>query len=134
MAFGTGLVSVYSSTSGVVLPAFLPMAPELAQRLGGIDPLNIAWSMNVSASLVDLSSLSTVGALLHRGRGARHRREGALQRPARLGPVDVGRRRLTLLDPVRLSLYDSFFHRATDTGRPSCPTVVRVNIWSLTCQ
>ena len=63
VAFGTGIVSVYSSTSGVVLPAFLPMAPDLAQRLGGIDPLNIAWSMNVGASLVDLSSLSTVGAL-----------------------------------------------------------------------
>jgi di/tricarboxylate transporter len=67
VAFGTGLVSVYSSTSGVVLPAFLPMAPELAQRLGGIDPLNIAWTMNVSASLVDLSSLSTVGALFIAG-------------------------------------------------------------------
>ncbi|MGB7219127.1 MAG: SLC13 family permease [Vicinamibacterales bacterium] len=63
VAFGTGLVSVYSSTSGVVLPAFLPMAPELAARLGGLDPLPIAWAMNVSASLVDLSSLSTVGAL-----------------------------------------------------------------------
>ena len=63
MAFGTGVVSVYSSTSGVVLPAFLPMAPDLAQRLGGIDPLKIAWSMNVGSSLVDLSSLSTVGAL-----------------------------------------------------------------------
>jgi len=63
VAFGTGLVSVYSSTSGVVLPAFLPMVPELAQRMGGIDPLNIAWSINVGASLVDLSSLSTVGAL-----------------------------------------------------------------------
>jgi hypothetical protein len=46
----------------VVLPAFLPMAPELAGRLG-TDPLSIAWAMNVSASLVDLSSLSTVGAL-----------------------------------------------------------------------
>ena len=67
VAFGTGLVSVYSSTSGVVLPAFLPMAPELAQRLGGIDPLKIAWTMNVSASLVDLSSLSTVGALFIAG-------------------------------------------------------------------
>jgi di/tricarboxylate transporter len=67
VAFGTGLVSVYSSTSGVVLPAFLPMAPELAQRLGGVDPLNIAWTMNVSASLVDLSSLSTVGALFIAG-------------------------------------------------------------------
>jgi hypothetical protein len=63
VAFGTGLVSVYSSTSGVVLPAFLPMVPDLASRLGGINPLDIAWSMNVSASLVDLSSLSTVGAL-----------------------------------------------------------------------
>jgi hypothetical protein len=70
VAFGTGLVSVYSSTSGVVLPAFLPMVPELAQRLGGLDPLPIAWSMNVSASLVDLSSLSTVGALFIAGAGA----------------------------------------------------------------
>ena len=31
MAFGTGLISVYSSTSGVVMPAFLPMVPDLAQ-------------------------------------------------------------------------------------------------------
>ena len=69
VAFGTGLVSVYSSTSGVVLPAFLPMVPQLAERLGGIDPLSIAWSMNVSASLVDLSSLSTVGALYIAGAG-----------------------------------------------------------------
>jgi di/tricarboxylate transporter len=70
VAFGTGLVSVYSSTSGVVLPAFLPMAPALAARLGGMDPLRIAWSMNVSASLVDLSSLSTVGALYIAGAAA----------------------------------------------------------------
>jgi di/tricarboxylate transporter len=63
VAFGAGLISVYSSTSGVVLPAFLPMVPSLAEQLGGIDQLNIAWSMAVSASLVDLSSLSTVGAL-----------------------------------------------------------------------
>ncbi len=63
VAFGTGVISVYSSTSGVVLPAFLPTVPGLAQHLGGIDPLPIAWAMNVGASLVDLSSLSTVGAL-----------------------------------------------------------------------
>lgn len=67
VAFGAGLISVYSSTSGVVLPAFLPMVPSLAAQLGGIEPLNIAWSMNVSASLVDLSSLSTVGALFMAG-------------------------------------------------------------------
>jgi uncharacterized membrane protein len=63
VAFGAGLISVYSSTSGVVLPAFLPMVPSLAEQLGNIDQLSIAWSMAVSASLVDLSSLSTVGAL-----------------------------------------------------------------------
>jgi di/tricarboxylate transporter len=63
VAFGTGVISVYSSTSGVVLPAFLPTVPGLAAHLGGVDPLPIAWSMNVGASLVDLSSLSTVGAL-----------------------------------------------------------------------
>jgi di/tricarboxylate transporter len=62
VAFTAGIISVYSSTSGVVLPAFLPMVPSLAEQLS-MDPLNIAWSMNVSASLVDLSSLSTVGAL-----------------------------------------------------------------------
>ena len=67
VGFGVGLVSVYSSTSGVVLPAFLPMVPDLAARLGGLDPLPIAWSMNVAASLVDLSSLSTGGALFIAG-------------------------------------------------------------------
>ena len=36
-------------------------------RLGGLDPLPIAWSMNVAASLVDLSSLSTGGALFIAG-------------------------------------------------------------------
>ena len=62
VAFGAGVVSVYSSTSGVVLPAFLPMVPGLAASVG-LDPLPLAWSMNIGASLVDLSSLSTVGAL-----------------------------------------------------------------------
>jgi di/tricarboxylate transporter len=63
VAFGAGVISVYSSTSGVVLPAFLPMVPGLSAGVGVVDPLAIAWSMNVGASLVDLSSLSTVGAL-----------------------------------------------------------------------
>jgi di/tricarboxylate transporter len=70
VALGTGVVSVYSSTGGVVLPAFLPMAPELAQRMGGIEPRPIAWAMSVGSSLVDLSSLSTVGALFIAGAAA----------------------------------------------------------------
>ncbi len=67
VAFGSGIVSVYSSTSGVVLPAFLPMVPGIARSLGGIEQLPVAWSMNIGASLVDLSSLSTVGALFMAG-------------------------------------------------------------------
>jgi di/tricarboxylate transporter len=63
VALLTGLISVYSSTSGVVLPAFLPMVPGLAQQLGGADPLAIASSMNVGGHLVDVSPLSTIGAL-----------------------------------------------------------------------
>jgi di/tricarboxylate transporter len=70
VAVGTGIVSVYSSTGGVVLPAFLPMVPDLAHRMGGIAPLPIAWSMSVGSSLVDLSSLSTVGALFMAGAAA----------------------------------------------------------------
>jgi di/tricarboxylate transporter len=66
VAFGTGVISIYSSTSGVVLPAFLPMVPDLARQLA-VEPLPIAWSMSVGASLVDLSSLSTVGALFMAG-------------------------------------------------------------------
>ena len=63
VAFITGAISVYSSTSGVVLPAFLPMVPGLAQSLGGADPLAIANSMNIGGHLVDVSPLSTIGAL-----------------------------------------------------------------------
>ena len=63
VAFATALVSVYSSTSGVVLPAFLPTVPGLVERLGGGDPMAIASSMVVGGHLVDLSPLSTIGAL-----------------------------------------------------------------------
>jgi len=63
IAFVTGVISTYSSTSGVVLPAFLPMVPGLVRELGGGDPLAIALSINVGASIVDVSPLSTLGAL-----------------------------------------------------------------------
>ena len=62
-AFFTGIISIYSSTSGVVLPAFLPTVPGLVEKLGGGDALAIASSMNVGGHLVDVSPLSTIGAL-----------------------------------------------------------------------
>ena len=77
LAFGTGLISVYSSTSGVVMPAFLPMVPDVAQQVGGVEPVNLAWSITVGGGLVDLS------ALVHRGRPVPGRGAPRNQRRAR---------------------------------------------------
>jgi Na+/H+ antiporter NhaD/arsenite permease-like protein len=74
VAFLTGIVSVYSSTSGVVLPAFLPMVPGLAQQLPGASPIAIAASMNIGGHLVDVSPLSTIGALCLAGAAAEESR------------------------------------------------------------
>jgi di/tricarboxylate transporter len=58
-----GLISAYSSTSAVVLPAFLPLVPDLAMKLGIMSTASIAMTMNVAGHLVDVSPLSTIGAL-----------------------------------------------------------------------
>ena len=63
VAFVTGVISVFSSTSGVVLPAFLPTIPSVIARLGGGDPFALAASMNIGSHLVDMSPLSTTGAV-----------------------------------------------------------------------
>jgi len=63
MGFVTGVISVYSSSSGVVLPAFIPTIPGLIQKIGGGNAMAIASSVNVGAHLVDVSPLSTLGAL-----------------------------------------------------------------------
>ena len=63
VALVTGVISVYSSSSGVVLPTFLPTIPGLIANLGGGNPLMIAYSINVGSHLVDVSPLSTLGAL-----------------------------------------------------------------------
>jgi Na+/H+ antiporter NhaD/arsenite permease-like protein len=63
MAVAIGVVSAYSSTSGVVLPAFLPTVPGIIDDLGGGSALALASTMNVAGHLVDVSPLSTLGAL-----------------------------------------------------------------------
>jgi Na+/H+ antiporter NhaD/arsenite permease-like protein len=70
IALVTGLVSVYSSTSGVVLPTFLPSVPGLIQNLGGGNPLAISSSVLIGGHLVDVSPLSTIGALCVAGAAA----------------------------------------------------------------
>jgi Na+/H+ antiporter NhaD/arsenite permease-like protein len=63
VAFVTGLISSWSSTAGVVLPSFLPTVPGLVEKVGGGDPLAVAISINVGSAMVDVSPLSTLGAL-----------------------------------------------------------------------
>ena len=63
IAFVTGAISTYSSTSGVVLPAFLPTVSAIVEKIGGGDPLAVALSISVGSALVDVSPLSTLGAL-----------------------------------------------------------------------
>jgi Na+/H+ antiporter NhaD/arsenite permease-like protein len=63
VAFVTGLISSWSSTAGVVLPTFLPTVPGLVEKVGGGDPLAVALSINVGSAMVDVSPLSTLGAL-----------------------------------------------------------------------
>jgi di/tricarboxylate transporter len=63
IAFVAGIVSIYSSTTGVVLPAFLPMVKDLAAVHPENDPLGLAVSVLIGGNLVDMSPLSTIGAL-----------------------------------------------------------------------
>jgi di/tricarboxylate transporter len=62
-AFFSGLISLYSSTIGVVLPALLPTIPGLIDQMGGGDALALVSSMIIGGHLVDVSPLSTLGAL-----------------------------------------------------------------------
>ena len=61
-AFVPAVISAYSSSSGVVMPMFLPMTPGLVELTGG-EPIAIISAIDVGSHLVDTSPLSTLGAL-----------------------------------------------------------------------
>lgn len=65
MAGVTGLISVFSSTSGVVLPTFLPTVPGIVGDVGLSSDrmLAVATAVNIGSNLVDVSSVSTIGAM-----------------------------------------------------------------------
>lgn len=63
MAFVTGVVSAYSSSSGVVMPAFIPLIPGLAEKMGIILITPLVIAVAVGSHMVDVSPLSTLGAL-----------------------------------------------------------------------
>lgn len=63
--FWSGLVSAYASTIGVILPAFVPMAPDLLAKIGAPsgDLLALLSSIILSGHVTDVSPLSTLGAI-----------------------------------------------------------------------
>lgn len=61
-SFVPAVLSAYSSSSGVIMPMFLPMTPGLVELTGG-DAISIISAINVGSHLVDTSPLSTLGAL-----------------------------------------------------------------------
>ena len=79
LGFITGLISAYSSSSGVVMPMFLPMVPGLIKEIGGGNPVALISSINIGSHLVDTSPLSTLGALCIASAGE-HEDKGALFR------------------------------------------------------
>lgn len=63
VAFVAGLMSSYSSSSGVIMPTFIPIVPGLIEKIGGGNPVALVASINVGSHVVDVSPLSTLGAL-----------------------------------------------------------------------
>ena len=66
VGFIAGLLSAYSSSSGVIMPMFLSMVPGLLEAVNTVDAdhaVRLASSIDIGAHLVDTSPLSTLGAL-----------------------------------------------------------------------
>ena len=96
----TGIISAYSSSSGVVVPMFLPLVPGLIKEMGGGNAIAMISSINVGAHLVDTSPLSTPRRALHRLRRRTRRQGQAVPQPADLGLLHGLRRRLRVLRHV----------------------------------
>ncbi|HRE40295.1 MAG TPA: SLC13 family permease [Ignavibacteria bacterium] len=62
-AFVTGLISLYSSSSGVVLPTFMNLIPGIISKLNNVNVTELVIAINVGSHMVDVSPLSTLGAL-----------------------------------------------------------------------
>ena len=63
LALVTGVISAYSSSSGVVMPMFLPLVPGLIEQMGGGNAISMISSINVGSHMVDTSPLSLFGAV-----------------------------------------------------------------------
>lgn len=69
VGFFAALISAYASTSGVIMPAFLPMAPLLLTQIGAPASglMALISTIIVAGHLTDMSPLSTTGAVFVSG-------------------------------------------------------------------
>ncbi len=51
VGFWAALISAYASTIGIILPAFVPMAPDLLAKIGGTDLLASSPASSCAATL-----------------------------------------------------------------------------------
>lgn len=63
IALAAALISVYSSSSAVVLPTFLLMIPKIVSNIPNASPAALAASIAIASHLVDVSPLSSIGAI-----------------------------------------------------------------------
>lgn len=59
-----GVMSWFSSASGVVMPTLIPTVPSIAATLQGVSPLGMTVGLCVGAHLAALSPLSSCGGLM----------------------------------------------------------------------
>lgn len=63
MGLTGGIMSWFSSTSGVVMPTLIPTVGGIMQNLEGINPVDLISSITITAHTAGLSPVSTGGAL-----------------------------------------------------------------------
>ncbi len=59
-----GVMSWFSSASGVVMPTLIPTVPALVATIPGLDPVAMAVGICIGANLAPFSPLSTCGGLM----------------------------------------------------------------------
>ena len=64
MGILAGVMSWFSSASGVVMPTLIPTTPDLAANLANVSALGMSISICVGAHLAALSPLSSCGGLM----------------------------------------------------------------------
>ena len=62
----TGILSAYSSSSGVVMPMFLPLVPGLVEEVPGADVIAMISTINIGSHLVGYLTPVDAGCVVHR--------------------------------------------------------------------